>query len=215
MLFNLDESIQNIVNNTEYPILFLVVAEGCEHEIKSAQATLLEQEINKHAQPVSFYTLCIPEKDMTFPRVQTPVLYYFMPKNTSPAFFRIHGYVTSLNDDLNIIVKMMSGMTYEEARFSDEEREKIKLLDNLLEEEKETVQKMPPLFQQARGLAKEMWRSGKRAAQGLPVLVDADTGFQRLSTCQSCEFFNQESTRCSQCGCFMKTKTQIASASAG
>lgn len=33
----------------------------------------------------------------------------------------------------------------------------------------------------------------------------------RMSTCQSCEFFDKNSVRCNSCGCFLKIKTRWAS----
>ena len=33
---------------------------------------------------------------------------------------------------------------------------------------------------------------------------------QRLEICRKCEFYNQTTTRCKKCGCFMAAKTLMA-----
>ena len=67
--------------------------------------------------------------------------------------------------------------------------------------------------QMARNLAKEVWKAGKAAASGLPEIVSTEIGLERLTICESCDNLDKESYRCSSCGCFMKTKTQLATAS--
>ncbi len=61
--------------------------------------------------------------------------------------------------------------------------------------------------------AATMLGQSKNAAVGLPVLVDADIAYNRFETCRGCEFLTQDTFRCEKCGCFMKTKTQIATSS--
>jgi hypothetical protein len=36
-----------------------------------------------------------------------------------------------------------------------------------------------------------------------------DISEERLSICRTCDFFNQTSTRCSKCGCFMEYKSLL------
>lgn len=45
-----------------------------------------------------------------------------------------------------------------------------------------------------------------------PMFSDALTTQFRLTLCNSCEFFNSDSGRCSKCGCFMKIKAKIQAA---
>lgn len=206
------EDISRIIDGAETPVLILVIANGCENG-KLQEQTILEEKLNTHPTPVVYYSMCIPEHLMGFPRAQTPVLYYFLPKNQTPIFWRFATFNQSLNEDLEIITKMMSGMTYEQARFTPEEQETILRVDYFLEQEKETLHKFPSMFQQARNLAKEMWKSGKNAAKGLPVIVPTEVGFERMTICEGCEKLEKASFRCTECGCFMKTKSQLASAS--
>lgn len=204
--------VENIINNATVPVLILVIANGCENG-KTQEQIILEEKLETHPLPVVFYSMCIPEHLMGFPRAQTPTLYYFLPKNQTPIFWRHVVFINSLNEDVEIITKMMSGMTYDQARFTPEEQETILKVDYFLEQEKENLHKFPSVFRQARNLAKEMWKTGKNASKGLPVIVPTEVGFQRLRTCEECDRLEKTTYRCSECGCFMKTKSQLASAS--
>jgi hypothetical protein len=204
--------IANIIDKATVPVLILVLSGECEKE-KSPEQQTLEKNLETHPTPVVYYSMCIPEHLMGFPRAQTPTLYYFIPKNQTPAFWRYLTFNNTLNDDLEIILKMMTGLTYEQARFTPQEQETILKVDYFLEQEKENLHNFPSVFQQARNLAKEMWKTGKNAAKGLPVIVPTEVGFERISTCQSCDRLDKETFRCRECGCFMKSKSQLASAS--
>lgn len=208
----MNESLRNVIDNAQYPILVLVVAEGCEHTTPSAQ-TLLEEKLRTHPESVLYFFMCVHEAQMPFPRLQTNILYYFLPKNHTPVFWRFGIFQQTLDEDIQIVKKMMTGMSYEQARFTPEEQETILKVDYFLEQEKETLHKFPSMFQQARNLAKEMWNTGKNAAKGLPIIVPTEVGYERITICQGCEKLEKETFRCTECGCFMKTKSQLASAS--
>jgi len=212
MLPNTFPDIANVINNSDVPILILVTSEGCEDQKKTDQQKQLEERLQNHSIAIAYYTMCIPEHLMGFPRAHTPALYYFTPKNQTPSFWRFGQYLQTLDTDLEIIQKMSTGLTYEQARFTPEEQQTILKVDYFLEQEKETIHKFPSIFQQARNLATEMWKTGKNAAKGLPVLVPAEVGFERLSTCEGCDKLDKSSYRCAECGCFMKAKSQLASA---
>lgn len=212
MLPNNISGIAHIINTAEHPVLILVVADGCEEKPTMYEGDL-ERGMAKHTLPVVYYKWCIAEKDMIFPRTHTPTLYYFLPKNQTPMFWRNVNMVGLLEGDIDIIHKMMNGATYDEARFTKEEREKIEEVETFLKKEEQDIKKYPSTFQMARNLAKEMWKTGKNAARGLPVIVSAEVGFQRLQTCEGCDKFEHETSRCRECGCYMKSKTQLAAAS--
>ena len=212
MLPNTFPDIAQMINTANCPVLILVVAEGCEGGKSIAQEEL-EQKLQEHPDPVGYYVMCIPEHLMSFPRASTPTLYYFLPGNQTPVFWRTNTFVMTLNDDLMTVKKMLGGMPYEQARFTPEEQETILRIDYFLEQEKETIHNFPSVFQQARNLAKEMWKTGKNAAKGLPVIVPTEVGFDRMNICQSCDKLEKEAFRCTECGCFMKTKSQLASVS--
>ena len=62
---------------------------------------------------------------------------------------------------------------------------------------------MPSATKMVRGLVKttgQMIRHGK---------VLSEIREERYDTCKSCPFFNAESKRCNDCGCFMEAKTWV------
>lgn len=207
------QDLREVIDSSSAPVVVLVIAEGCEN-VKPTAQDLLEKELIRIPHPVTYRHICVSEEEMSFPRYGTPALYFFLPKNQTPVFWRTMGIMSTLEKDIETVYTMMTKqVSYEEARFEPEDFKKIQEVDDFLQKEEKNMTSFPSAFQQARGLAKEMWKASKVAAKGLPVLVDAETGFQRFSTCQSCEHFEKSSNRCKQCGCFMKTKTQLASAS--
>lgn len=212
MQSNIIPLISDLINNAENPVVILIVSQGCEHRVTQLELDV-QKTLEEHEKPVVYYKWCVSEEAMVFPRTQTPVLYFFLPKNQDIMFWREGPILQTLSDDVNIIHKMMTGATYNEARFTKEELEKIEEVEAFLENEQKDMAKYPSTFQMARNLAKEIWNTGKKAARGLPIIVSTEVGFQRLQTCEGCDRFDKESSRCHECGCFMKTKTQLAAAS--
>jgi hypothetical protein len=209
---NIIPFIADIINNAEHPVLILTVAEGCENR-PAPIAEEIERTLKEHPTPVIFYKWCISEQDMVFPRTQTPTVYFFLPKNQNVAFWRHMNILPTLKDDVEIIHQMSLGKSYAEARFTKEERETIERVEAFLEKETAEIEKYPSTFKMARNLAKEVWETGKKAAKGLPIIVSAEVGYHRLQTCEGCDKFESDSSRCRECGCFMKVKTQLATAS--
>jgi len=70
---------------------------------------------------------------------------------------------------------------------------------------------MPPFYKQVLSFVEEMWIAVKFRLSNKYIKVDSAIQQQRWNVCQSCVFFQRG--RCSKCGCFMKLKTQLASAS--
>lgn len=202
--------LQQVIDTAIHPILAIILAEGCE-QYKGQFLTDIEARIHQQANPVNMHIICYTEDNMVFPRPMTQAVYYFAPKNYTPLFYRQGARALNVEIDIAAATKMMQGMPYLEAAYSGGLKQQYEQTEQMVKNE--DTSKFPSLFQQARNFAKEMWHSGKNAAQGLPVLVDADTAFQRFQTCQGCEFLTQDNFRCQKCGCFMKTKTQLASAS--
>lgn len=202
--------LQELIDTAEHIVLAVIVAEGCE-QFKGKFLTDLENQVKKQSNPVHMHVICYREEPIMFPRPMTQAVYYFAPKNHTPLFYRQGQRAYDAPIDIVTAIKMMQGMSYTEAAYGAEQKESYERTENLVKNE--DTSKFPSLFQQARNFAKEMWHSGKNAAQGLPVLVDADTAFKRFETCQGCEFLRQESFRCEKCGCFMKTKTHLAASS--
>jgi hypothetical protein len=199
--------LKELLDNSEHLILVTVVAEGCE-SFKSKFLIDLEDQIRAQQNPVHLHTICYREEPIMFPRPMTQVVYYFAPKNYTPLFYRSGGMaVGQLATDIVVAYKMIEGQSYAEAAHG-ENKEQYERTEKMMQTE--DTSNFPSFFQQARNLAKEMWITGKHAAQGLPVIVDANTAFDRFSICQGCEFLKQDSFRCEKCGCFMKAKTQLA-----
>ena len=199
------------INTVSDVVVVLVLSDGCEN-FKSQVAIDFEDRISKQPIPVHLYTICYTENSLPFPRPVTPSVYYFQPKNQTPLFFRLGNQVlVDPEKDISTAVDMYRNKkSYVDAALDETTKQQYLKTEEMVKNE--DISKFPPLFQQMRNLGKEMWATGKNAVRGLPVLADADTAFQRFSMCQSCEFFKDDS-RCEKCGCFMKTKTQLAGAS--
>ncbi len=198
--------LQELIDNASHVVLVVIVAEGCE-SFKSEFLIDLENQIRGQQNPVHLHTICYREEPIMFPRPMTQAVYYFAPKNYTPLFYRQGAKAMDAPIDIVTAYKMVEGMSYAEAAFGAENKESYERTEEMMKNE--DTSKFPSLFQQARNLAKEMWITGKHAAQGLPIMVDAETAFNRFSICQGCEFL-KENFRCEKCGCFMKAKTQLA-----
>jgi len=73
----------------------------------------------------------------------------------------------------------------------------------------EPPKEMPSTYNQLKGFilsAKDVV-GGAMAGDG--VLVSESVRELRLSICHGCEFFEKQSQRCTQCGCFMNTKSMF------
>lgn len=202
--------LQELIDNSKNVIITVVLAEGCEN-YKGKFLTDFENQINSQQNPVHLHVICYREEPIMFPRPMTQAVYYFAPKNYTPLFYRQGQRAMDVPTDIVTAIKMIQGMSYSEAAYGIEKKESYERTEELVKNE--DTSKFPSMFQQARNFAKEMWHAGKNAAAGLPVLVDAETAFNRFQTCQGCEFLTQDSFRCEKCGCYMKTKTQIATSS--
>ena len=205
----MNKELVDLINTTTFPILIFVM-ESCDNNPLHEK---LKEEVQKHSEPVGLYTMCYSDATMPFPRILPNSVYYFLPKNTTPAFWR--GPTNCIDDvqhDIDTAYKMWkTGTGYYEAKFGKSMEEQVKKTEQ--EYMNEDVSEYPSTFQQARNLAKDIWKTGKHAAKGLPVLVSAKEGFQRLELCRFCDKFDSKTERCKECGCFMKTKTQLAAAS--
>jgi len=201
--------LQELIDNAEYPVITVVVAEGCE-SFKGKFLTDFETALQNQQNPVHLHVVCYKEDSVLFPRPLTQVVYYFAPKNYTPLFYRQGQRALQVAEDIQSAMQMIKGSSYLDAVFTPEVKEQYLKTEDMIQTE--DTSKFPSVFQQARNLAKEMWVAGKQAARGLPVIVDADTAFKRFELCQGCEFLKQD-FRCEKCGCFMKAKTQIATSS--
>lgn len=212
MSLEMFSELKNLIDTASEPILVIVVAEGCD-KYKGKFITDVEAHVQSQPNKVHIHTVCYREEPPMFPRPLTQAVYYFIPKNYTPLFFRTgNRAVVGAAEDISAAIKMMEGTSYLEAVYKKEEDvQQYQKTEEMIKSE--DTSRFPSLFQQARNFAKEMWNTSKNAANGLPVLVDAETAFQRFELCLSCDELKKDSFRCMKCGCFMKTKTQLASAS--
>ena len=65
----------------------------------------------------------------------------------------------------------------------------------------------PPFLEQAGNLAKAMIDYAASGFEG----IDEGEQTRRFKICQSCEWFDQDQTRCQKCGCYVKLKSQLMS----
>lgn len=82
---------------------------------------------------------------------------------------------------------------------------------SILIENEDTTQ-YPSKLQMIRNLAKEMIETYKLTQQKIPIFVESDIVDGRIITCFDCEFYT-DTGRCSDCGCYMDKKVNLASAS--
>ena len=206
------EDIEKIIMEETSLILVAVIAEGCmEHE------TGLEAHLNplldENKIPLRTLRVCFDEYDMPWPRPITEALYYFAPKRTNPLFLRSgKEAIDRFFDDLEVAKKMMSGMSYDEAIFNEEELELIKETEQTLLEEDKNKSKYPSRMNIVRNLGKDIWKSAKYIGKRLPVLVSKDIVVERYSICEQCPNLT-EAGRCTECGCFMTRKVNLEVAS--
>lgn len=76
----------------------------------------------------------------------------------------------------------------------------------------EPPKELPSFTDMAKGLLGTMKDVAQGAMHGEGVLVTEEVYTQRMNTCMGCEFFIQDSKRCTQCGCFMEAKTRLKKA---
>jgi formamidopyrimidine-DNA glycosylase len=73
----------------------------------------------------------------------------------------------------------------------------------------EPPKELPSLKDMAKGFIGSAKDVLTGAIQGDGILVTEEVYTERMSICNGCEFFRKEDKRCSQCGCFMETKTRF------
>lgn len=70
----------------------------------------------------------------------------------------------------------------------------------------EPPKEMPSTLDMAKNLFQTVKDIAGGVANGEGLRVDEDTYEARLRMCLECDRFDKESTRCSECGCYMKVK---------
>lgn len=199
--------IVKIVSEAVTPVLVLVVADNC-NVAKPRIQEELEKRILETNRPVAMFTVCMPEDSIVFPRPQVPSLYFYIPGNQIPVFWRGNDMIQNIAKDIEVIEKMFTeGLSHEDARYDEALKTQIQTTETAFKEE--TEKEFPPKLQQARNFIKEMWTTAKRGMNNLPVIATAEEGGRRLAICEGCPSFETESSRCKECGCAMNIKTQL------
>ena len=206
------EDIEKTIMEETSLILVLVIAEGCWKNDTQLEV-VLKPLLEKNEIPVRVVRLCFDDHNMPWPRPQTETLYYFAPKRLNPLFLRSgKEAIDRFFDDLEVAEKMMSGMSYNEAIFDEEQLELIKKTEQVLLEEDNNKSKYPPSMNMIRNLGKDIWKSAKYVGKGLPLLVSKDLVIERYTICEQCPNLT-EVGRCTECGCWMKRKVNLAASS--
>ena len=107
---------------------------------------------------------------------------------------------------------MMSGMSYEEAIFDEEELKLIEETEQTFSTEDNNKSEYPSKMNLVRNLGMDMWKSAKYVGKGLPLLVSKDLVIERYTICEQCPNLT-EVGRCTECGCWMKKKVNLAASS--
>jgi len=76
----------------------------------------------------------------------------------------------------------------------------------------EEVKELPSVLQMAKSLMGTAKDVVGGALSGKGLRVDETTYEHRISLCRGCEFFINETERCSVCGCYMKAKSMFKKA---
>ena len=202
---------KNILEDTNgLPILVYIVAEGC-HEHPSILVEDVSRLLDAHDSEVTFYTICLNENEMPFPRPRTKILYYFKPHDLNPILYREDLDVDSFFDsDVNNIKRIIDGEDPDTVFYTEEQVETNKQVEEMFKEEQKRSDKFPSKLSMLRSAAKQFYYSARSAKKGLPVFVSSETAQERFEICDECEFFDKDSTRCEECGCFMKLKVNLA-----
>lgn len=207
MTVNIMDALFEKIDNAPDIVLVSVVAENCEHQEPHFFSKL--QPLLQQHPTIEFYTLCFTEDEMPFPRLQTHIIYYFVPKKRQPLFFRaVPETLAQFDTHLQVARTVLQNGNVEEAIYQDD-AELAKTMTTMIASE--NLSAFPTTFQQARNLAVEGWKTGKRLMKKLPIIVPADVAFERFAICETCPSLVEN--RCKECGCFMTAKTHVASAS--
>ena len=96
--------------------------------------------------------------------------------------------------------------------YTEEELQLIKETEQTLLEEDVNESKYPSRMNMIRNLGRDLWKSAKNVGKGLPVLTSKDVVVERYSICEQCPNLVGRGY-CTECGCFMKKKVNLAVAS--
>jgi len=65
------------------------------------------------------------------------------------------------------------------------------------------------LIDRLKNLSETVSNSLTDLSKGKPVFTDDALSSSRMVICKSCDDFNQQTSQCRRCGCFMSVKTKL------
>lgn len=210
--------VYDTVKQSSIPLVVLFVEDICDspHRHNPVERSVINkiQSYDNKSKPIKFIRICVHKERMPFPEPKTNTLYFFAPGQpqhlfTRPAMWCIE---KSFERDIEGIYKMMENpdLPLHEAVMTPQDLEDLKRSEAILEEEEEKSKEYPSLFSMVRSVAKDAYESAKRTGYRLPVIAPDEVAVKRYSICQDCEHFDEETTRCDECGCYMKLKVNVA-----
>ena len=70
----------------------------------------------------------------------------------------------------------------------------------------------PSVGEQASNLTDLMMNIASDTINGKRIFTSLKEQQYRMEICKTCEFYDEESNRCKECGCYLKQKVKIAGA---
>lgn len=213
---NYKQELPELINKSDRPVVCIFIQGQCtDPDFNHPAQGHLEYHIDKTDKPYIVYTVCHHEENMPFPEPKADWVYFFAPKVLRPI---TSSPITNLkleilNRYINAVYKMMDDydLTFNDAYMTDDERQVLRENSELLNEEDQSETKYPPYMEMVRNLAKDTVKSAVRLKKKLPVIVPKNIAMERLEMCMSCPHYTDEH-RCTKCGCFMKSKVNVAAA---
>lgn len=204
------DRIKNLILESDKPVAVVVTAEGC-HRDEPPLLTAMESMIATRMQEMAMAHLCYSEDRMIFPRPLTQVVYWFAPGRLDPIVYRTGNEGPRyFDDDLAAVLRVANGEDAATAFLGDDgvalrERNEQQIAS-------EDTNDLPPKTRMARNLFRQLLHTAKRTMEGVPLGVPQEVFVARFDECLACPKLRDDG-RCTQCGCMMKMKANLASAS--
>jgi hypothetical protein len=71
----------------------------------------------------------------------------------------------------------------------------------------------PSFAEQARNIVNSSTKIAAQVVSGGDIMVSDDVRKMRILTCIHCDLFDEQSARCTECGCFIETKSKFTTES--
>jgi hypothetical protein len=204
------QELQNLINQSSIPVLVFVKKSKC-NEMSTHENELMNN-LKGFNKDVTVYVICYDANDVPFPEPAWNRVYFFAPKNERwiGSWDVVH-LLKNFKDIYTNFEALMLGIPMDTYRLQLQSPKEVEKVRKMIETE--DITKYPTAFQMSRNLFKEAWKSAKGVINTGQLLTSAENASERLSICDTCEFFNKKDIRCTQCGCFMEQKVHLKTAS--